>query len=76
MTSIKKNIIEEMAIDHDNQALVWFKIWKREGEECGYAYTAWHEHNVKRDAMLDLLDLMEPGTHIVYDNVVTTLEEL
>lgn len=76
MASITKNLIEEMAIAHDNQALTWFKIWKRNGEKYGCEYTAWHEHNAKRDAMLDLLNLMEPGTHIVYDNVVTTLEEL
>lgn len=76
MASINKRIIEQMAIDHDNQALIWFKIWKRSGKEYGCAYTVWHEHNAKRDAMLDLLDMVEPGTHIVYDDVVTTLEEL
>lgn len=72
--TIKRSAVEENAIYHDREAFIWFKMWQRDESNC--TYRAWQEHNAKRDAMLELLDMMENGSHVVFNDVVTTIEEL
>lgn len=66
---INENIIIAKAIEHDKEALTWFGYWKERGENENDVYhRTWLEHHIKCDAMIELLNEIEPFyTHYVFD---------
>ncbi len=66
--------VKEEAIYHDKSAIECFRMWKEDGcKEHDIYYLCWHEHLSKSKAMLELLDMIEEGTHVVMCGEVVVL---
>lgn len=69
--SITDYTIREQAIFHDEIAFEWWKLWKESNFENETYKTIWLEHNAKRNAYLELLDIADkPYTHYIVNGEI------